>query len=68
MNFTANQPDPLLRLPAVAAIVGLKTTAIYMAVRRGEFPRPVKLGRISAWPESEIRAWIEDRKAERSAA
>jgi prophage regulatory protein len=68
MNFTANQPDRLLRFPAVAEMVGLKTTAIYGAVRRGEFPRPVKFGRASAWPESEVLAWIEARKAERNAA
>lgn len=68
MTTANHQPDRLLRLPAVAAIVGLKTTAIYGAVSKGEFPRPVKFGRVSAWPESEIRAWIEARKAERSAA
>ncbi len=68
MNFTANQSDRFLRLPAVMDIVGLKTTAIYDAVARGEFPRPVKFGRVSAWSEAEVRAWVEARKAERSAA
>ena len=62
------QPDKLLRLPAVQGIVGLRRTAIYQAIASGVFPRPVKLGRVSAWPESEVRRWIEDRKAERGAA
>lgn len=68
MNTAYHRPDRLLRLSAVTAIVGLKTTAIYDAVSKGQFPRPVKFGRVSAWPESEIREWIEARKAERSAA
>jgi predicted DNA-binding transcriptional regulator AlpA len=32
------------------------------------FPRPVKLGRVSAWPESEVLAWIERQKAQRDTA
>lgn len=68
MTSNALRPDRLLRLPEVKSIVGLKTTAIYGAVSRGDFPKPVKLGKLSAWPESEIAAWIEARKADRGAA
>jgi len=60
--------DRLLRLPAVKDLTGLSRTAIYAAIARGDFPRPIKLGRLSAWSESEVRSWIEARKAERSAA
>ena len=65
MTSAPKEPDRLLRLPAVTAIVGLKTTAIYGAVSKGEFPRPVKFGRMSAWAESEVLEWVEARKAER---
>jgi predicted DNA-binding transcriptional regulator AlpA len=37
-------------------------------IKMGRFPKLPWLGRASAWPESEIRAWIEARKAERTAA
>lgn len=60
--------DRLLRLPAVQSVTGLCRASIYNAVGRGTFPKPVKLGRMSAWPESEVRAWVEARKAERNAA
>ena len=34
-------------------------------MQRGNFPRPVKLGkRAVAWPKSAIDDWIEERKAE----
>lgn len=32
-----------------------------------EFPKPIKVGKISGWLESEIDAWIESRVAERDA-
>lgn len=52
----------ILRLPAVKARVGLSKSAIYLAVSRGEFPRPVQLGvRARGWVESEISKWIRER-------
>jgi prophage regulatory protein len=68
MTKARNNTDRLLRLPEVQSIVGLCRAMIYRAVASGRFPEPVKLGRVSAWPESEVLAWIEARKAERSAA
>jgi prophage regulatory protein len=59
--------DRLLRLPAVQELTGLARATIYKAVVQRHFPKPVKLGRASAWPEAEVRDWIEARKAERSA-
>ena len=52
----------LLRLPEVRDAVGLKTTAIYDAIRKGSFPSPVRIGdRAVAWRESDIEAWISAR-------
>ena len=57
--------DSLLRRPAVEARVGLSRAWIYSAMEKGEFPRPVKIGRRAvAWPTSVIDNWIEERKAE----
>lgn len=51
--------DHLLRLPEVRNAVGLKTTAIYDAIRKGRFPSPVRIGdRAVAWREADIEAWI----------
>ena len=57
--------DNLLRLPAVMARVGLKRSAIYERIALNTFPKPIPLGSVSAWAESEIAAWIEKQKAER---
>ncbi len=52
----------IIRLPEVMAKVGLKKSAIYNMIRRGDFPAQVRLGRhASGWIESEIADWIRSR-------
>ena len=48
----------LIRLPEVRALVGLRTTSIYDKIKKGEFPKQVKLGRLSGWVEAEVQEWI----------
>lgn len=59
------RPRRLLPLAEVMSRVGLRKTAVYDRVARGDFPAPVSLGTTSRWVESEVEAWIEDRIAER---
>jgi prophage regulatory protein len=65
-------PTRLLRLEAVIERVGLKKTQIYERMRRGEFPRSVKLtpGRNGTvtWVEAEIEEWIRAHIAQSRAA
>ena len=57
--------DQLLRRPAVQALTGLSRAGLYAAMQRGEFPRPIKIGRrMVAWPRSLVDRWIQDRKVE----
>jgi prophage regulatory protein len=58
----------LERLPAVVRRSGLSRSEIYRRVAAGTFPRPVKLGeRASAWANTEVTQWLNDRIAERDA-
>ena len=60
----AAHSERLLRLPDVESLTGLRKSSIYDAMRRGEFPQPVKLSRRAVcWPESRIQAWIAQRIA-----
>lgn len=62
-------PDRTLRRRDVEARTGLSRSTIYAMMTQGTFPKPVRLGaRAVGWPESEIAAWLEARKAERDAA
>jgi prophage regulatory protein len=69
-----NKNRKILRLPAVEERVQLKSSAIYEAINRGEFPRPFHLtegetgkGAV-AWTEDEIDTWIEARIKKRDEA
>lgn len=68
MNQETESPR-LLRLPEVSRATGLGRSAIYERMTRGEFPRAVAVTpRARAWVESEVRAWIAERIAQRDAA
>ncbi|WP_296952017.1 AlpA family transcriptional regulator [uncultured Massilia sp.] len=52
----------MLRLPTVKDRVSLGRSSIYAAIKRGEFPAPVRLSeRAVAWVESDIDAWLASR-------
>ncbi|WP_197705102.1 helix-turn-helix transcriptional regulator [Sphingobium cloacae] len=56
----------LLRLPDVMAATALARPTLYRDMKRGLFPRPVKLGRASAWPSDAVNAVIAARIAGKS--
>ena len=52
----------ILRLPVVLTRTGLSKSTIYVAMRRGTFPRPVQLGaRARGWRELDIQNWLDSR-------
>ncbi|MFT4266915.1 MAG: AlpA family transcriptional regulator [Xenophilus sp.] len=56
--------DRLIRLPDVEAATGCKKSTIYMLLRQGKFPKPVRLAaRMVAWPESAVLQWVQDQIA-----
>jgi prophage regulatory protein len=56
----------LIRFPEVVKRTGKSRSAIYVAMGKGRFPKPVNLGPKSvAFIESEIDLWIEEVTAAR---
>lgn len=52
----------LLKLPEVLFRTKMCRTSVLVGVRKGEFPKPIKLGgRSVAWLASEVDAWIQAR-------
>ena len=69
MSAAAPQPNAYsvyLRLPEVMRRTGLKKTAIYSLIKRGQFPAQIKLGRISVWLECDINA-LQHQRAQQAA-
>jgi prophage regulatory protein len=59
----------LIRLPEVESLTGYKRSRIYDFVKSGNFPQPLKIGpRATAWIESEIQGWINERIEQRDRA
>jgi len=54
-----NRPSvQFIRLKEVLAICGRSRSSIYDAIKKGDFPKPVKLqGRSSAWIRCEVEQW-----------
>lgn len=54
--------ERLIRLPQVENLTGLKRAHIYGLARRGQFPKPIKIGaRASAWRANQVQQWIAER-------
>ncbi|MBN2971180.1 AlpA family transcriptional regulator [Roseomonas aeriglobus] len=53
--------DRILRRKEVEKVVGLSRSAIYAAMDKGRFPRPIQLGpRAVGWRESAITDWMDN--------
>ncbi|MDR0273983.1 MAG: AlpA family phage regulatory protein [Burkholderiaceae bacterium] len=54
--------DRLLRIPDVERIAGIKKSTVYGLMREGKFPSCVRVTRrLSAWPESAVLNWVQQR-------
>lgn len=57
--------DRLIRLPDVEAATGCKKSTIYLLLKQGKFPKPIRLSaRMVAWQDTAVQKWIQDRIAE----
>lgn len=59
----------IIREKECKLITGIPTSTRYEMIRKGKFPRPIKLGeRAVGWIYQEVCDFIEERKAERDNA
>lgn len=56
--------ERLLRLTEVENKTGRRRSTIYRDIGLGEFPKPVKVGASSLWPETEVNSWINSKVSE----
>ena len=55
--------EEIWRKPKVLDTIGMKSTWLHDAVKKGEFPSPIKLGeRAVGWRSSDIAAWLNTRE------
>jgi len=63
--MTAINTDTLVRDGDAAGMLGCSKATFWRRVADGTIPRPIKIGGMSRWPQSEIVAVIEHAKAQR---
>jgi Predicted transcriptional regulator len=57
----------LLKAPAVLDKIAISRSGMYLLIRQGEFPRPVRLlGRHVGWRSDEVDQWIRSRPPART--
>lgn len=55
--------DALLRLPDVLRRTGRSKAGVYVLIREGSFPAPVRVGkRAVAWRERDVAEWVRSRE------
>jgi prophage regulatory protein len=68
IDIEDNGFERVLRIADLIAALRLRRASIYALIRRGAFPKPIKLTGVQrGWLSSDVRRWLEDRKAERDA-
>ncbi|WP_369064277.1 helix-turn-helix transcriptional regulator [Enterobacter sp. MALB-1] len=50
-----------MRIEQVCFATGFKKPTIYEWMRKGKFPRPIKIGRSARWPSSDVEKWIAEK-------
>jgi len=59
MRNNPQTPITLLRCKAVLEVTGLKRSALYKSMSKGDFPQSIKItAKAVAWSSIEVEAWI----------
>jgi len=61
-------PERWLTLNDVVRATSLARSTLYDLIRDTRFPAPVKIGRLSRWPEGDVMDWMARKHAERPAS
>ena len=60
--FPEKNDFQVIRMHQLKAITGLSKTTLYDLIKKGEIPKPIKLGaRAVGWLQSDIEAFISSR-------
>jgi prophage regulatory protein len=53
-----NPPITLMRIPQILKVIPVSKSKFWLMVQKGEFPKPVKIGRSSFWTIEQVDAFI----------
>lgn len=66
MSQSNNQIPPitLMRIPQILEVMPVSKSKFWLMVQKGEFPKPIKIGRSSFWTIEQVQAFIRERSGQ----
>ena len=52
----------MMTLKEACTLLKVSESTIKRAIKRGEFPSPIRIGSRMIWSKSDVRKWIDDQK------
>jgi prophage regulatory protein len=61
-NSNAQTPSiTLMRIPQILEIMPVSKSKFWLMVQKGEFPKPIKIGRSSFWTIEQVQAYLQEK-------
>ena len=51
----------LMRIPQILEVMPISKSKFWLMVQKGEFPKPIKIGRSSFWTIDQVQGFIRER-------
>ena len=57
----SNSEVTLMRIPQILEVMPISKSKFWLMVQKGEFPKPIKIGRSSFWTIEQVQTFIGER-------
>jgi prophage regulatory protein len=57
----SNSEITLMRIPQILEVMPISKSKFWLMVQKGEFPKPIKIGRSSFWTTEQVQSFIQER-------
>jgi prophage regulatory protein len=58
---TKDMEFSLMRIPQILKVMPISKSKFWLMVQKGEFPKPIKIGRSSFWTIDQVQTFIRER-------
>jgi prophage regulatory protein len=62
----SNSEVTLIRIPQILEVMPISKSKFWLMVQKGEFPKPIKIGRSSFWTIEQVQTFIRERAKQSS--
>ena len=57
----SNSEVTLMRIPQILEVMPISKSKFWLMVQKGEFPKPIKIGRSSFWTIDQVQTFIREK-------